>query len=51
MATMQNNYAGEIQMANGKKIKFSVHGTTKLETEKLLREAHPKMKIKLERRK
>jgi hypothetical protein len=51
MTTMQNNYKGEITLADGKKVKFSIHGTTKMEVEKLLRQANPKSRIKLERRK
>jgi hypothetical protein len=45
-AMIRNNYSGEIEMPDGKKIKFSIKGTSKMEVESLLKNANPKMKVK-----
>lgn len=50
MTTMKNNYAGVIELPDGRKLKFSIKGTSKMEAHNLLRHAQPKAKIKLLRK-
>lgn len=45
-ATLQNDYKGVVELPDGKKIKFSIKGTSKIGVEGLLKNANPKAKIK-----
>lgn len=46
MATIENNYKGELELPNGKIVKFSIKGTSKLGAKGLLKNANPKAKIR-----
>jgi hypothetical protein len=51
MPTMKNNYKGEITLADGKKYRFTINGTTKVEAHRLLKEAHKTARITTHRKK
>lgn len=49
MATMENNYKGEVEMPDGKVYKFAIKGTSKLGAKCLLKNANPKAKVRFKR--
>jgi hypothetical protein len=50
MATMENNYKGEVELPSGKVIKFAIKGTSKVGLKGLLKNANPKAKIRLQKK-
>ena len=48
--TMLNDYHGELIMPDGRAVKFLLKGTTKLEAENLIRNAQPKVRIRIARK-
>jgi len=46
MPTVANNYKGEVELPNGKVLKFSIKGTSKVGAKGLLKNANPKAKVR-----